>query len=68
LQINCYLTRFTAANVNQRGAVHERVVRQQSRARHACGLPVVDVDQCGLVATGRTDAFHRKGETSRAIG
>jgi Transposase DDE domain group 1 len=67
-QINRYLTRFTAANVDELGAVHERVVRQQSRARHACGLLVVDFDQCGLVANGRTYEFHRKGYFPRKRG
>jgi hypothetical protein len=60
-QINRYLTRFTADNVDELGAVHERLLRQESRARRACGLLVVDFDQCGLVADGRTYEFHRKG-------
>jgi len=60
-QINRYLTRFTPANVDELGAVHERLLRQESRARHACGLIVADIDQCGLVADGQTYEFHRKG-------
>ena len=60
-QINRYLTRFSAANVDELGTVHERVLRQQSQARRAAGLLVVDIDQCGLVANGKTYEFHRKG-------
>jgi Transposase DDE domain group 1 len=67
-QINRYLTRFTAANVDALGVVHERVLRQESRARHACGLLVVDIDQCGLVANGQTYEFHRKGYFPRKRG
>ena len=60
-QINRYLTRFTAANVDELGVVHERALRQESRARRAAGLVVVDFDQCGLVANGQTYEFHRQG-------
>ncbi len=60
-QINRYLTRFTAANVDERGAVHEQALRRASRARQVGGLLVVDIDQCGLVANGQTYEFHRKG-------
>jgi len=60
-QINRYLTRFTTANVDERGAVHEQALRQESRARRTGGLLVVDIDQCGLVANGQTDEFQRKG-------
>ena len=67
-QINRYLTRFTVANVDELGVVHERLARQQSQARQACGLLVVDVDQCGLVANGRTYEFHRKGYFPRKRG
>jgi hypothetical protein len=67
-QINRYLTRFTAANVDELGLVHERLACQQSRARQACGLLVVDIDQCGLVANGRTYEFHRKGYFPRKRG
>ncbi len=67
-QINRYLTRFTAANVDERGAVHEQALRQESRARRTGGLLVVDIDQCGLVATGQTDEFQRKGYFPRKRG
>lgn len=67
-QINRYLTRFSAANVDELGAVHARLLRQQSRARRACGLRVVDIDQCGLVADGQTYEFHRKGYFPRKRG
>ena len=60
-QINRYLTRFTAANVDERGAVQEQALRRASRARQVGGLLVVDMDQCGLVANGQTYEFHRKG-------
>src|SRR5205823_6035603 len=49
-QINRYLTRFTPANVDALGLVHERLLRQQSRARRAAGPLVVAFDQCGIVA------------------
>jgi Transposase DDE domain len=67
-QINRYLTRFTAANVDELGAVHARLLRQQSQARRARGLRVVDIDQCGLVANGRTYEFRRKGYFPRKRG
>lgn len=67
-QINRYLTRFTAANVEELGAVQAHLLRQQSRARRAGGLRVVDIDQCGLVANGRTYEFHRKGYFPRKRG
>jgi hypothetical protein len=60
-QINRYLTRFSAANVEELGQVHAQVLRQQSLARRTVGPVVVDLDQCGLVADGQTYAFHRKG-------
>ncbi len=67
-QINRYLTRFTAANVDELAEVHAQLLRQQSRARRDSGLRVVDIDQCGLVANGRTYAFHRKGYFPRKRG
>jgi hypothetical protein len=67
-QINRYLTRFTATNVDELGGVHEQVLRQESRARRAAGLLVVDIDQCGVVATGQTYEFHRKGYFPRQRG
>lgn len=67
-QINRYLTRFSTANVDELGTVQERVLRQQSQARRAAGLLVVDIDQCGLVANGRTYEFHRKGYFPRKRG
>ena len=41
-QINRYLTRFTEANVRERGDVQTRVLRQQPHARRAAGLLVED--------------------------
>ena len=67
-QINRYLTRFTAANVSELGAVQAQVLRQQSQARRAAGLLVVDIDQCGVVANGKTYEFHRKGYFPRKRG
>jgi hypothetical protein len=67
-QINRYLTRFTAANVDELGAVQEQLLRQESRARRAAGLLVVDIDQCGVVANGQTYEFHRKGYFPRQRG
>jgi len=67
-QINRYLTRFTAATVDELAEVHAQLLRQQARARRDSGLRVVDIDQCGLVANGRTDAFHRKGYFPRKRG
>ncbi len=67
-QINRYLTRFTAANVDELGAVHEQALRQESRARRTGGLLVVDIDQCGLVANGQTYEFQRKGYFPRKRG
>jgi hypothetical protein len=67
-QINRYLTRFTASNVEELGAVQAHVLRQESRARRDRGLRVVDIDQCGLVANGQTYEFHRKGYFPRKRG
>lgn len=60
-QINRYLTRLSAANVDELGQVHAHLRRQQAQARRAVGPVVVDIDQCGLVADGQTYEFHRKG-------
>src|SRR5437764_3070947 len=46
-QINRYLTRFSAANVDELGTVHERVPQQQLQARRTAGLLVVDIDRYG---------------------
>lgn len=60
-QINRYLTRFTTDNVAQWREVHARLFMDQSYARRAVGSIVVDIDQCGLVASGKTYEFARKG-------
>lgn len=67
-QINRYLTRFDAANVAQLGEVHAQVFMQESRARRAAGMIVVDIDQCGLVANGKSYEFARKGYFPRKRG
>lgn len=67
-QIKRYLTRFTADNIAERGDVHAQRLRRHSLARQDRGLRVVDIDQCGLVANGQTDAFHRKGYVPRQRG
>ena len=67
-QINRYLTRFTAANVDELGAVQAQLLRQHSRARRDGGWHVVDIDQCGLVANGQSYEFHRKGYFPRKRG
>jgi Transposase DDE domain len=67
-QINRYLTRFTAANVDELGAVQAHLLRQHSRARRDGGWHVVDIDQCGLVANGQSYEFHRKGYFPRKRG
>lgn len=60
-QVNRYLTRFTADNVAQLREAHAQVFMRQSQARRAVGPLVVDIDQCGLVANGKTYEFARKG-------
>jgi hypothetical protein len=67
-QINRYLTRFSEANVQQLGHIQLEVMVRQSRARHAVGWLVVDIDQCGLVANGKTYEFKRKGYFPRKRG
>lgn len=67
-QINRYLTRFSEANVEQLGDVHMTMMIEQSRARQAAGWIVVDIDQCGLVANGKTYEFKRKGYFPRKRG
>jgi len=60
-QINRYLTRFSAANVAQLSEVQARLFMRQSQARRAVGQIVVDIDQCGLVANGKSYEFACKG-------
>lgn len=67
-RINRSLTRFTAAHVDELGEVPAQLLRAPSRARRDEGLRVVDSDQCGLVANGQTDEFHRKGYVPRKRG
>jgi hypothetical protein len=67
-QINRYLTRFSAENVVELGEVHAQLFMQQSQARRAAGLIVVDIDQSGLVANGQTYEFKRKGYFPRKRG
>src|SRR5574341_819304 len=67
-QINRYLTRFSEENVEQLGEVHLEMMIRQSRARQAVGAVVVDLDQCGLVANGKTYEFKRKGYFPRKRG
>ncbi len=67
-QINRYLTRFSEENVEQLGEVHTEMMIRQSRARQAAGWIVVDIDQCGLVANGKTYELKRKGYFPRKRG
>jgi Transposase DDE domain group 1 len=67
-QINRYLTRFSEENVNQLGQVHADLFVQQSQARRAKGRLVVDIDQCGLVANGKSYELARKGYFPRKRG
>lgn len=60
-QINRYLTRFTDENVAQLGTVHAEIFVKQSQARRAKGQIVVDIDQCGLVANGKSYEWSRRG-------
>lgn len=67
-QINRYLTRFSEENVEQLGEVHTEMMIRHSQARQAAGWVVVDIDQCGLVANGKTYEFKRKGYFPRKRG
>jgi hypothetical protein len=67
-QINRYLTRLNAENVAQLGAVHAQLFERHSQARRAVGLVVVDIDQCGLVVSGKTYEWARKGYFPRKRG
>src|SRR5581483_11382342 len=67
-QINRYLTRFSAENVEQLGHIQLDMLVRQSRARQAAGWVVVDIDPCGLVANGKTYEFKRKGYFPRKRG
>ncbi len=67
-QINRYLARFSEGNGAELGAVHQQLFVKQSRARQAVGRLVVDIDQCGLVVTGKTDEWARKGYFPRKRG
>lgn len=67
-QRNRYLTRFTARNVAPLREAHAHLFVQQSQARRALGRIVVDIDQWGLVANGKTYEFARKGYFPRKRG
>jgi hypothetical protein len=67
-QINRYLTRLTEENVAQLGEVHAQLFEQYSQARRAIGQIVVDIDQCGLVVSGKTYEWARKGYFPRKRG
>lgn len=67
-QINRYLTRFNEDNVTQLGQVHQQIFIRQSQARRSVGRVVVDIDQCGLVVTGKTYELARKGYFPRKRG
>jgi hypothetical protein len=67
-QMNRYLTRFTADNVAQLREAHAQMFMHQSQARRTVGPIVVDIDQCGLVANGKTYEFARKGYFPRKRG
>src|SRR5215813_13005425 len=67
-QINRYLTRFSEENVAQLGQIQVEMLVRHSRARRAVGWVVVDIDQCGLVANGKTYEFKRKGYFPRKRG
>jgi hypothetical protein len=67
-QINRYLTRFSEENVKQWGTLQLELLVRQSRARQAVGWLAVDIDQCGLVANGKTYEFKRKGYFPRKRG
>jgi hypothetical protein len=67
-QINRYLKRFTANNVEELGQAHADLFVRQSQARRAKGQIVVDIDQCGLVANGKSYEWSRKGYFPRKRG
>ena len=67
-QINRYLTRFNADNVDELAQVHADLFIKQSYARRAKGQIVIDIDQCGLVANGKSYEFARKGYFPRKRG
>lgn len=67
-QVNRYLTRFSQENVEQLGEVQLEMMMRQSQARQAVGWVVVDIDQCGLVANGKTYEFKRQGYFPRKRG
>ncbi len=67
-QINRYLTRFSAENVAELGEVHARMFERHAQARRAVGQIVVDIDQCGLVVSGKTYEWARKGYFPRKRG
>lgn len=67
-QINRYLTRFNEANVEELGQVHAEMFVKQSQARRAKGQLVIDIDQCGLVANGKSYELAHKGYFPRKRG
>lgn len=67
-QINRYLTRFSEENVDELGQVHAELFVRHSQARRAKGQIVVDVDQSGLIANGKSYEFAQKGYFPRKRG
>lgn len=60
-QINRWLTRLTEKNIGQLGAINAELLWRHGRARSRRGRVVVDFDQSGLVATGKTFELAEKG-------
>lgn len=67
-QINRYLTRFNAENISELGQVHAALFVAHAQSRRAKGQIVVDIDQCGLVANGKSYELARKGYFPRKRG
>ena len=60
-QINELIRRFDSDSINQLQDIHHSVFMEQSKSVHSCATVVVDCDQTGLIANGKTFELAEKG-------
>ena len=60
-QINILLRRFSDKNIKQLKDVHNKIFKQSSLSISETGTIVVDIDQSGLIANGKTYELSKKG-------
>lgn len=60
-QINILLRRFSDENIDELKEVHNKIFKQDSLSISEAGDIVVDIDQSGLIANGKTYELSKKG-------